>query len=423
MRMPALVAALLLFVAAVAPASALAVGAGAGAGAAADGAVASPVFPAADGPAALDGSAVRAQVDEETPPRTTVEISLQPDRSARWRIETHFALDSENETEAFRTIAERYEAGEADAGPDATLFRSLNRRASEATGREMAIRNVTYHGSLDEAAGRGTLALTFQWTNFLRRGDNETLVLDDVFRLPTAESDERRTWLSVFDADQEILIRPPDGYTVTGTSIAVQQQESAIVLAEPSDFEGERELRVTYRTVGPAEQLPIGVLAGGGLILLAALLGAAWLLRGRDDLPGGASTTVSNGDSGTPASSNGAAEGDESLAEGSAGGTEAAATVGGSAPDDAPDTGGGAASGIDPSLLSDEERVERLLSQNNGRMKQATIVDETGWSDAKVSQLLSTMAEEGRINKLRLGRENVISLPEEAADDESDSGQ
>jgi uncharacterized membrane protein len=46
-------------------------------------------------------------------------------------------------------------------------------------------------------------------------------------------------------------------------------------------------------------------------------------------------------------------------------------------------------------------------------MKQANIVDETGWSNAKVSQLLSAMDDDERINKLRIGRENLISLPDE----------
>ncbi|MFT4890965.1 MAG: putative membrane protein, partial [Halobacteriales archaeon] len=73
--------------------------------------------------------------------------------------------------------------------------------------------------------------------------------------------------------------------------------------------------------------------------------------------------------------------------------------------------------GIDPELLSDEERVERLLERNGGRMKQGDIVKETGWSNAKVSQLLSSMAEEERINKLRIGRENLITLPDEDVTD------
>jgi hypothetical protein len=68
---------------------------------------------------------------------------------------------------------------------------------------------------------------------------------------------------------------------------------------------------------------------------------------------------------------------------------------------------------IDEELLSDEERVIKLLEANGGRMKQADIVTETDWSNAKVSQLLSAMEEDGEINKLRIGRENLISFPEE----------
>jgi uncharacterized membrane protein len=65
-------------------------------------------------------------------------------------------------------------------------------------------------------------------------------------------------------------------------------------------------------------------------------------------------------------------------------------------------------------LLSDEEQVLTLLRKNDGRMKQAEIVDATDWSNAKVSQLLSGMAESDEILKLRIGRENLITLPEEA---------
>jgi uncharacterized membrane protein len=55
-------------------------------------------------------------------------------------------------------------------------------------------------------------------------------------------------------------------------------------------------------------------------------------------------------------------------------------------------------------------------------MRQADIVAETGWSDAKVSQLLSAMADEGRVEKLRLGRENLISLPDDEDGDEGTDG-
>lgn len=64
----------------------------------------------------------------------------------------------------------------------------------------------------------------------------------------------------------------------------------------------------------------------------------------------------------------------------------------------------------DEPLLTDEQRVLQLLQENNGRMKQATIVAETEWSKAKVSRLLSDMTENGDIEKLSIGRENIIHL-------------
>ncbi|MBB6647155.1 helix-turn-helix transcriptional regulator [Halobellus ruber] len=400
MRTPAPWLALLLVVAAVAPASALAAAPAADAGGGVDPAA------AVDAPV-LDGGVVSFQTDDAGTgePTTAVEISLREDRSAFWRIEARYALESENETEAFRTVADRYESGEADVGPDAVLFETLQRRASEATGREMSIGNVTYHSSVAESGDRGTLALTFRWSNFLRAGENGTLVLDDAFRLPSAAEDRQRTWLSIFDESQAIRIRPPDGYTVTSTSIPVQQRKSAVVLAEPSDFEGDSALRITYTSVGPTDRLPIELLAGIGLVAVVAVAAGVWTLRRRPGGDAAGNGPASPGDAPAPpsppdADGNGA---DPDAATG--------ATGDGADSDDEAD--------VDPSLLSDEERIERLLERNDGRMKQATIVDEMGWSDAKVSQLLSAMAEEGRIDKLRIGRENLISLPDDADDGES----
>lgn len=60
---------------------------------------------------------------------------------------------------------------------------------------------------------------------------------------------------------------------------------------------------------------------------------------------------------------------------------------------------------------SDPDRVINLLADHGGRMHQSDIVEHTGWSKSKVSVLLSEMADDGDIDKLRLGRENIISLP------------
>jgi len=64
----------------------------------------------------------------------------------------------------------------------------------------------------------------------------------------------------------------------------------------------------------------------------------------------------------------------------------------------------------DEELMTDEDRVVTLIQENGGRMKQVNIVEETGWSKSKVSMLLSDMEDDGTISKLRVGRENIISL-------------
>ena len=60
--------------------------------------------------------------------------------------------------------------------------------------------------------------------------------------------------------------------------------------------------------------------------------------------------------------------------------------------------------------IRDEERIRRLLSSHDGRLKQSQIVDGTEWSKSKVSRLLSSMEDDGEITRIRLGRENLVCL-------------
>ena len=62
---------------------------------------------------------------------------------------------------------------------------------------------------------------------------------------------------------------------------------------------------------------------------------------------------------------------------------------------------------------SDAGRIERLLAEHSGRMKQSQVVSETGWSSEKVSQVVSGMVEDGRVEELRIGRETLLTLPDD----------
>ncbi|MFC7045288.1 hypothetical protein ACFQH6_07595 [Halobacteriaceae archaeon GCM10025711] len=67
-------------------------------------------------------------------------------------------------------------------------------------------------------------------------------------------------------------------------------------------------------------------------------------------------------------------------------------------------------------VLTNEEQVLNLLGANGGRLKQSAIVEETDWSKAKVSRVLSKMEGNDQITKIQVGRENVVTVKGEEPD-------
>jgi hypothetical protein len=347
---------------------------------------------------AATGPATPAPQVEDTPGRANVSlvVDVEPDGDARWRVSTTFDLPTETGREEFRSLASAFEDGETSAlGLQA--FRRASREASVATGREMTVTVQERRASPDSvvANGTGRLTVVFRWTNF-GRVDGDRLRLDDVFET----GPETDTWMPGLGAGDRLVVRGPEGYGVADSNVAPRYRDNRPTLAwsGPAEFDADS-LAAAFTGQGtptptpgsPEPSVPWPVVftvgLGGGVV-------AVYLLaRHRDgfDLPPG---TPEDGD-GPPAPDAGAATGSDA-----------------SDPPERDDT-----DGIDEELLSDEERVERLLEHNGGRMKQANIVKETGWSNAKVSQLLSSMEEAGRIDKLRIGRENLISFPDEDVTD------
>jgi len=363
-----------------------------------------------------------ATVQSETPPRdgTALVVQLQPNGDARWSAVTAFELENESDRAAFDDLARRYERGDADVGFDITTFRRANRAANATVNRSMTIRAVERNATVVEGengTATGHLTLNFTWTDFARGTDGR-------LRFGSAFNTSEGTWLPGLAAGQTLEVRPPQGY---GVFTATTTPRAGVLRWEgPATFEP-GDVAATYERNGaptptptpgsptptpdsptptpgsplPGELLVIGGV--GGLLLVGAVL---LVLRRRrdDDDDGPAPTGPGDGTDG------GAAAGEAGDAQaGAADGADAtaasgAATAGGDGTDEAE---------TDTELLSDEERVERLLERNGGRMKQANIVSETGWSNAKVSQLLSAMDEADRIDKLRIGRENLISFPDE----------
>ena len=358
-------------------------------------ALAGSVPPVAAGVAAQQPPAQ--QADDPTglgpPVETVMDVKLRPDGDARWTVTARFPNLTAEQTEAFGELREAFENNEtSDLG--LAGFRRASRAASEATGRSMQITNVTYDSGLENGTGR--LVLQFTWENFGRKAGTK-LYVDDAFDTTTG------TWLSSLGENQTLIVRPPQEYAVTSASTG--PVDGVLRWQGPRTFAA-GDLAAVYQRVQdtppattspgstPADLAQVALLAGGGLLI--AVVGYFFASR-RDRFPG----EPTDGDGVPPSAPAEATEQD-----GGAGPAETPEAT-------AADEEGAGSPPIDEELLSDEERVERLLERNGGRMKQAAIVEATGWSNAKVSQLLSSMAEEGRIDKLRIGRENLISFPDE----------
>jgi hypothetical protein len=307
---------------------------------------------------------------QSTAESTIIQIDLQENGDARWTVILRFALDDANETAAFERLTEEYLDGETDVlAPDP--YRTAAALAGEETGRTMAVTAIDRTAS--QANETGELRLSFTWTNFTRVADGgDRLVLGDVFRTPSG------TWLPRLGSNQVLVIEFPDGFSVESVSRGLENR--SIRVTGPATFEPgkpsatlERSREVVTTPTSPGSGIGAPSALTGGVALAVLLLVAFLLYRRRTD----EETAAPGGDASGPAAA--------------------------APPDEA----------VDEELLSDEERVLRLLRAEGGRMKQVDIVEETDWSNAKVSQLLSSMAEDGRVEKLRIGRENLISLPDE----------
>ncbi len=308
-------------------------------------------------------------------PSTEFVINLQSNRDADWVVTVEYELETESQREAFSTVAAEFEDGTApQGGLSVDLYENIAGFASEETGREMAIEDVDRTSSLD--GNTGTLRLSFTWSQFLEE-DGERLVFNDALQTP-----QEGTWLTSLSENQELRITTPRGYAITSANVGFT--DNTVTIEGPHTFDQDEHVRITLEPSAFAGTT--WELLGAAAVVGAAIIGGALLLRRRDTEQAAPTTTPT--DSETTAATPEPADPETPPAD---------------EPVDPPE---------DLSLLADDERVLRLLEDNGGRMRQADIVSETDWSDAKVSQLLSSMADDDRITKLRIGRENLISLPD-----------
>ncbi|WP_171052383.1 hypothetical protein [Haloterrigena sp. H1] len=363
----------------------------------------------------------------EATPKQVIRLTVRENGDVRWTIESRFLLTNESDAESFRAYADQVTAGERTVGFTPEQFERFRRIAQQETGREMSIENAQWDepriiespadgdGS-DESeptqnARIGVISYSFTWTNFATV-DGDRIHFGDAFQT------DRGTWMGLTAGQRLVVETPPEYALETPTSLTWDG---------PTEFTAD-ELEIVFVRTGTLPLSMSGWLIGAVLVIIATIGAGGYLLANRDGSTGLPIPTdrlplyerLGFGDRDTDAHATpatDAASKSEPTSGDSLSGSEM--TDGAVTADTDADRGRGTSlefeesdhQDVDPELLSDEERVLRLLKQNGGRMKQASIVSETGWSNAKVSQLLSKMDDDDEIEKLRIGRENLITLP------------
>ncbi|MFA9517799.1 helix-turn-helix transcriptional regulator [Halopenitus sp. H-Gu1] len=405
-------------------------------------------FEPVENPTAIDAETGDPQIDLAGFDRSVIDITVAESGRGVWTLRYERALTNETERDNFEAFAREFNEEETD------LYRNFRADASalvtegeNVTDRDMAAtgfdREAFIHSSLGNDVG--VVELTFTWRGFAAV-EADTVIVGDVF--------EGGFYIG---PDQELVIRPgdqlafeshdPEGtpsnpdslsesvsitwqgerrftdrrprVVFTRNSTADNSTTETSTTTEPgtaSSTGGSESPTVTEGSSAETEApFDGGLLWGlfGIAAVLAVVLAVVFRSRGGGIDRSRASGPSGGGvDDGTPPRAGVSGDDRSSEGDGKSGESPAATPSSLSPPAIA-----------DEELLSDEDRIESILREHGGRVKQSRIVDATDWSKSKVSVVLSEMAEEGTVSKLRIGRENVITLDEYDSDTEESTSQ
>lgn len=307
-----------------------------------------------------------------------LEVDIQSDGDAVWRVEYRYRLDDENTTQAFAALKDRVRSN-----PDQYTRRFGDRigtsvaAGENATGRAMALSNLSVSAREETAPGSenlGIVSYEFRWTNFTVANDSTIRAGDAIHGFYVSPKTTLIvTWPTGFEADS---LRPtPDE---NGTTRAVWEGETEFTSEEPTlvlraDDGDQSTGGGADGTSGDdgqrrsSDESPL-VMAVAGLVVLGLVgTGGVVALRRRGD---DQQTEMDNGDE---------SEGQTA---------------------------------VPSELMSNEEQVRVVLEEHGGRMKQQELAEACDWHPSKTSKVVNDLKEEGAIDVFRLGRENVVSLPE-----------
>jgi len=305
---------------------------------------------AVGGPGAAAATPSQTAMPDVTADTIILDVQVHENGTATWAVAYRTRLDDAETAAAFESLRDDVENNSTEYTDQFTgRMGSTIASAERVTGRNMSGENYTVDAEIRQFPQRYGV-ITYSF-----QWHQFAVVSDDRLRIGDAIAglplDEKTRLLISWPQEYEATtIRPPPDEDRNGT---------AVWIGEMTFAREEPRIVVAPPATGPRIPWPaVAATVGAVGALGAALAGGWWLYRREDD----------------------ASEPEEDMPE---------------------------------ELLSNEERVIRLLERRGGRVKQKAIVEELGWTEAKTSQVVGSLREQGKIESFRLGRENVLALPQE----------
>ncbi len=323
-----------------------------------------------------------------TTAQTIATIDIYENGSALWAVENHVPLTSPSGISEWESKYILNEQSISRSIQASSLWNDINRSVLSAenySGRPMRIRDFNVSYDIVKTTPRifGIIRYSFEWENFSRT-NSSGIVIGDAF--PEGIDIVLPTPLD------KLTIKIPAGYDVLNASPSFDKLDGdrLIWFSFTSFDKGEPYLVLSrkiiqedtyppYQSINQGTWLlilvPIAILISGTLIVF-------WKRRrvnGRND-----NSLIDNtADSAVHVDSTGT-------------NTDGAALI--------------PLLDMTTEILGYEEMIEQYLTRCGGQAYQSDIVKESGLSKSKISIILAKMKEDGRILKIRKGKENIIRL-------------
>ncbi len=362
----------------------------------------------------LSGQVAGAQAPATDRLFTTIEINEIG--NAFWTTERQTLLTTQSGISEWNLSLKDTNKTKKDLEDFSALINSKIRSAENYSHRSMKARdvNISYETINIQSDTYGIIRLNFEWVGF-------SLYNDSMIMIGDAFSEEEMP-----SSNNVLIIKIPKGYDVVNATPVYEKRDGNKLIWDGTMYntfaKGEPNVVLQRKPIDqglfPFMNVVIIALFGAGLFII-------WIKRdyfrkkGIKDNGKTQSLDMKTGQTGAVTSAtigvNLPAQRGADIAESKPAQTGAgiASEEGEDQPDEEDTTYSGRFNelpDITEDILGDEEMIEKYLAKVGGQAYQSDIVKESGLSKSKISIVLARMKDEGRILKIRKGKENIIRL-------------